>query len=1135
MGARLKDTLLIVGDANSSRGDLREIFRETYHILEAENLAQAILLLEQNADCVALSIMEIDTPTPDEMKRLTEVAFMGTEKEIPIVVLVDEDDMEEEDTAFLMGATDVIRKPYSKLSIQKRIQIIVKVFLHKWTLEKMVSDQSETIRHANQTMMDTMSAIIEYRSTESGNHVLRIRRFTRILLEEVARFCPEYGLTSEIIDIISSAAALHDMGKISIPDAILNKPGRLTPEEFEVMKTHSYVGSQLVKQLSGMGEELYLRYAYNISLYHHERWDGRGYPCGLVGDEIPICAQVVGLADVFDALTTKRVYKPAYPYQSAVNMILNGECGVFSPKLLECFKNVRTQFVRLARDYADGLSPKDDGIEVPLPKPDNSVGTQDTLQLFQSKYQTLLHYINDTVIELDLDHDISHVLYNPNPVFDSRILESSFREIMRKLRLTGLHPQDFAVVDEMEDFVQNGFFRSNARRRSFHLRIYSPSKGRYKTYEIIYLKVNTGEDQRRLLTAIWRKAEDISMESKAVAGESLTVSPALQGLISNMVRCRCDEMLTMEVGMEHLFSLNGYTEEALKKEFDHQLMRLIVPEDHARVKEALEEAGRSGEKVELEFRMLRKNDTPVWVLAKCRLYVEADGQENYYFAIRDNSQSKAIHDQLVMDIERNQILIDQSGSIVFDWDMLSDTMYCSPKWEERFGYQPVSKNYGSQIGIATHFHPDDLIKIREAVEQIRTEKPTVIMEVRIADSDGKYQWSKITATRMRDFDGNVTRIIGIIQDINDLKRAALILEEKAQKDSLTKLLNKISTQNQIELYLAEKDPKEIGGLLIMDLDNFKSVNDTRGHLYGDVVLTKVGALLQKFFRTQDIIGRIGGAEFMILMKGIPDQKLLESRCQMLVESMRELLQELTPDLQVSCSVGAAMTPNHGSTYSELYQRSDEALYHVKNKGKNQFKIYSFKDKYHSAQDLASRTTRIDSDDPNAVTNESFERFVFRCLYGSQDLDSTVNELLAFVGANFNVSRAYVFENNEDNTTCSNTFEWCNDGIEPQIDDLQDVSYIDDIPGWPEVYNERGVLYCTDITQLAPQFRAILEPQGIKSMLQCAIMDQGVFRGYVGFDECVSNRLWTQDQLHQLEFLAQALAVFLIRQRMVDKK
>ena len=134
-----------------------------------------------------------------------------------------------------------------------------------------------------------------------------------------------------------------------------------------------------------------------------------------------------------------------------------------------------------------------------------------------------------------------------------------------------------------------------------------------------------------------------------------------------------------------------------------------------------------------------------------------------------------------------------------------------------------------------------------------------------------------------------------------------------------------------------------------------------------------------------------------------------------------------------------------------------------------------------------------------------------------------------------MSRAYIFENNEENTTCSNTFEWCNEGIEPQIEELQGVSYIDDIPGWPQVYNEKGILYCTDITQLAPQFRAILEPQGIKSMLQCAIIDQGVFRGYVGFDECISNRLWTQEQLYQLEFLAEALSVFLIRRRMSDHK
>ncbi|MRN27191.1 HD domain-containing protein, partial [Romboutsia ilealis] len=172
-------------------------------------------------------------------------------------------------------------------------------------------------------------------------HVLRIRKFTGVLLENVMYSCPEYELNDRAIQVIAEAAALHDIGKIAIADTILNKPGRLTDEEFEIMKTHTVRGCQILSSLGKMGDEEYLKYAYNICRYHHERWNGKGYPDGLIGDNTPVYAQAVGIADAYDALTTDRVYKKAIQPERALNMILNGECGMFSPKLLECLKNVR--------------------------------------------------------------------------------------------------------------------------------------------------------------------------------------------------------------------------------------------------------------------------------------------------------------------------------------------------------------------------------------------------------------------------------------------------------------------------------------------------------------------------------------------------------------------------------------------------------------------------------------------------------------------------------------------------------------------------------------------------------------------------------------------------------------------------
>ena len=301
------------------------------------------------------------------------------------------------------------------------------------------------------------------------------------------------------------------------------------------------------------------------------------------------------------------------------------------------------------------------------------------------------------------------------------------------------------------------------------------------------------------------------------------------------------------------------------------------------------------------------------------------------------------------------------------------------------------------------------------------------------------------------------------------------------------------------------------------------------------MLTQIGTTLRSLFRSHDIIGRIGGDEFLILLKNIPDRDMVIDRCQLLVETFRSQLRKLMPDLSVSVSIGCAIAPIHGANYAELFRNADNALYNAKRRGKNQFNIYSPQEKYDFMLDTTIRTTRIDSDNQEAVGDDSLVRFVFQSLYESRDIDATINELLSFIGSYFNVSRVYIFENNHDNTACSNTFEWVNEGISPEKENLQNVSYITDIPGWPQVYDSRGILYCTDVKELAPTAREILEPQGIKSMLQCAILDHGLFRGYVGFDECTSNRLWTQGQVSLLEFLAQVLAVFLIKERNRESK
>jgi len=324
--------------------------------------------------------------------------------------------------------------------------------------------------------------------------------------------------------------------------------------------------------------------------------------------------------------------------------------------------------------------------------------------------------------------------------------------------------------------------------------------------------------------------------------------------------------------------------------------------------------------------------------------------------------------------------------------------------------------------------------------------------------------------------------------------------------------------------------------MVIDLDNFKQVNDRYGHMFGDAVLSQAAAVIKNLFRAQDVVGRIGGDEFMVMMRGVTERRLVENRCARLIGSLRSLFSDQMERAPLSCTVGVAMAPEHGTTYQDLFRCADQALYLAKDKGKDTYLFYDDQNPiFHTPRKLGSSiTAAIDSDEQPELTGEGIVQYAFSKLYSARNLEQAIQDVLTTVGKQVNVDRVYVFEDSADGRHCSNTFEWCNVGIEPQIDQLQNISYEEDIPGYREAYDNSGVFYCSNIESLNTELRAILEPQGIKSIVHCAIMDGGVFRGYIGFDECTEYRLWTDDQIEILRRISEMLAVFLLKKRAQDK-
>ncbi len=348
-----KQKILIVDDSEINRAMLKEILGEGYEYLEAENGLRAIEILRRRTD-IALVLLDLIMPEMDGFDVLRVMQCYAWQEEIPVIVISAAEDTRSVERAYDMGVADYIRRPFERVMVLRRVKNALMLYAKQKRLTRLVTDQVYEKEHNSVLMINILSHVVEFRNSESGQHVLHIRTLTGLLLHQLVQKTDRYQLDESDISLISTASALHDIGKIMIPEEILNKPGRLTEEEYATIKTHTTEGARILKGLAIGQDEPLVKVAHAICRWHHERWDGGGYPDRLKGDEIPIAAQVVALADVYDALTSERCYKQSYSHEKAVDMILHGECGSFNPLLMECLKEsselLRTELQRSEYD-----------------------------------------------------------------------------------------------------------------------------------------------------------------------------------------------------------------------------------------------------------------------------------------------------------------------------------------------------------------------------------------------------------------------------------------------------------------------------------------------------------------------------------------------------------------------------------------------------------------------------------------------------------------------------------------------------------------------------------------------------------------------------------------------------------------
>ena len=345
----LKPKILIADDSAMNRAILVEMLGDGYDVIEAENGREAVRVL-QSAPEIDLLLLDIMMPEMDGFEVLEQMKRYGWIEEVPVVMISAENGSAYVERAYDLGATDFISRPFDMAIVRRRVTNTLMLYTKQKQLVGLVARQVYENQKSNNLMINILSHIVEFRNGESGSHVLHIHTATELILNHLVKKTDKYKLSAADIAMIGTASSLHDIGKINIPEEILNKPGRLTKEEFDIMKTHTTIGAHILENLPFQQDEPLVKVSYEICRWHHERWDGRGYPDGLKGEEIPIAAQVVALADVYDALTSERCYKKAFDHDTAVRMILNGECGTFNPLLMECLTEVADELHRALTD-----------------------------------------------------------------------------------------------------------------------------------------------------------------------------------------------------------------------------------------------------------------------------------------------------------------------------------------------------------------------------------------------------------------------------------------------------------------------------------------------------------------------------------------------------------------------------------------------------------------------------------------------------------------------------------------------------------------------------------------------------------------------------------------------------------------
>lgn len=583
-----------------------------------------------------------------------------------------------------------------------------------------------------------------------------------------------------------------------------------------------------------------------------------------------------------------------------------------------------------------------------------------------------------------------------------------------------------------------------------------------------------------------------------------------------------DEFFTIRFANDNFFKLTGYSSSEMKELFNNHYIEIIHIDDHSKIKQALANQLNKSYPYEIEYRIIHKNGSIVWVKDNGN-YLDNIEPSSFLSSITDITEEKLSDEKLKINELYYHTILEKCGDSMFVVNMEKNKMFFSDNFIEKFG--KIVSNFKNIADILNSnlIHKDDKSKFKNITDNDLATKEYREIQIRIKNKLNEYIWCLIKFYILKDENNKVLKIIGILTDIDEAKKENENLHMMAQTDLLTTLYNKVTSQNLIENYISTEGKDYINALLIIDLDNFKQLNDSFGHLFGDSVLIEVSLAIKNIFEKDEIIGRIGGDEFIVFMKNITNKDIVLQKAKLLRNTLNRSYNGLTCEHHISGSIGIALYPDHGQTFKELFENADKAAYYCKEKGKNLFYLYNNSIKSINYINTRERFSKIDSE---SRQEDDFPKYIFEILYETKDIDIAINRILSLTAQYYNISHIFIYKYIDEINRLEKAYEYCKEGIVPApnyslvYDEFKNEDY-------KSLYDSNGIFCCNNTELLPNNIRELYKKYNMDSVLQSLIIEETDFKGVICFNH-YNDRSWSQREIDRSLYVSKAISTFLLK-------